>query len=151
MIIRYYNYPLIIRNIQDKFMKAYSQDLRERIIGAYEKNTPIPEIVALFNVCRSTVDDWIQRFIDTGDYSSMQGKLGQPPYKFNDKQAILDFITKNPDADGIAIRDAVAPELAMSTFYDTLKRLGITFKKKSRNTSSAKNKSARNLSKRSPA
>jgi len=43
----------------------------------------------------------------------------------------LKFIENNPDSDGIAIRDAVAPELPMTTFYDTLKRMNITYKKKS--------------------
>lgn len=113
-------------------MKAYSQDLRDRVIRAYEKSVPIAEIITLFNICRATVDDWIQRFIDTGDYSSRQGKSGQPPYKFNDKQAILNFISENPDADGIMIRDAVAPNLAMSTFYDTLARMEITYKKRTK-------------------
>ena len=60
------------------------------------------------------------------------GFLSDTNYKFDDKERILDFIRANPDADGIAIRDAVAPKLAMSTFYDTLKRMEITFKKRTK-------------------
>ena len=115
-----------------RIMRAYSQDLRDRVIKAYEGNMPISEIIKIFNICRNTAWDWIQRYIDTGNYSSQQGKTGQPPYKFNDKQAILDFIAKNPDADGIMIRDGVAPSLAMSTFYDTLARMEITYKKRAK-------------------
>ena len=55
--------------------------------------------------------------------------------RFNDKDAIMTFIEENPDANGIDIRDNVAPELPMSTFYDTLSRLQITYKKKSLNIS----------------
>lgn len=113
-------------------MRAYSQDLRDRVIKAYEGNMPISEIIKIFSICRNTAENWIQRYIDTGNYSSQQGKTGQPPYKFNDKQAILDFIVKNPDADGIMIRDGVAPNLAMSTFYDTLARMEITYKKRAK-------------------
>ena len=123
-------------------MRAYSQDLRDRVIGAYEKNIAVCRIVKLFNICRTTVDRWINKYIDTGDYSSKQGHSGQPPYKFNDKQAILDFIAKNPDADGIAIRNTVAPSLPMSTFYDTLARMEITYKKKSQNTKNVRNMNA---------
>ena len=47
------------------------------------------------------------------------------------KSAILAYLEKHPDADGIQIRDGVAPELPMSTFYDTLHRMNITYKKKS--------------------
>lgn len=119
-------------------MKAYSQDLRDRVIAAYKKSIPTEKIVEIFNICKATANDWIKRFETTGDYSSKQGSVGQPNYKFDDKERILAFIRANPDADGIAIRDAVAPELAMSTFYDTLKRMEITFKKKSRNIKNAK-------------
>jgi transposase len=119
-------------------MKAYSQDLRDRVISAYNKGTCIEEIVEMFNICKATAKDWIARYIATGDYSSKQGTAGRPPYKFDNRELILDFISKNPDADGISIRDEVAPGLAMSTFYDTLKRMEITFKKKSQNTKSAK-------------
>ena len=48
------------------------------------------------------------------------------------KKNILDYIKNNPDADGIQIRDAVAPKLPMSTFYDTLRRLKITYKKRTK-------------------
>ena len=120
------------------FMKAYSKDLRDRVIAAYNKNTPIAKIVEIFNICKATASDWIKRFETTGDYSSKQGTVGQPNYKLNDKDRIVEFIRANPDADGIAIRDAVAPNVAMSTFYDTLKRMEITFKKKSLNIKNAK-------------
>ena len=133
-------------------MKAYSQDLRDRVINAYkEAQFTKAKIAETFHIGIDAVYDWINRYNETGDYSSKQGKIGGAKYKFTDKVAILNFIALNPDADGIAIRDAVAPQLAMSTFYDTLKRMEITFKKKSRNTSSAKNKSAKSLSKKSPA
>ncbi len=93
---------------------------------------PISEITKTFNICKNTVDNWIQWFINTGDCSSQQSRSRQPPYKFNDKQAIIDFLLENSDADGIMIRDAVAPTLAMSTFYDTLARLKITYKKRAK-------------------
>jgi transposase len=119
-------------------MRAYSKDLRDRVITAYNKKMPMEKIVETFNICKATAQDWIKRFETTGDYSSKQGLLGQPSYKFNDKERILEFLRANPDADGISIRDAVATEVAMSTFYDTLKRMEITFKKKSRNTKNVK-------------
>ena len=52
-----------------------------------------------------------------------------PCYEHSEKD-ILKFIEENPDANGIDIRDSVAPELPMSTFYDTLSRLQITYKKR---------------------
>lgn len=54
---------------------------------------------------------------------------GRAP-RFTDKDHVLNFIGENPDANGIEIRDSVAPDLPMSTFYDTLKRMKISYKKK---------------------
>ncbi|QGP57731.1 hypothetical protein PsalBI1_00269 [Piscirickettsia salmonis] len=77
-----------------------------------------------------TACEWIRRYLSTGDYSSKQGVGCGAQIRFNDKQTILDFIKKNPDANGIAIRDGIAPDLPMSTFYDALKRLKVTYKKR---------------------
>jgi transposase len=117
-------------------MKAYSLDLRDRVIATYkEGKLNKMEISITFKVGYDTVLDWIQRFITTGDYSSKQGVGCGRAMRFNDKDAIMTFIEENPDANGIDIRDNVAPELPMSTFYDTLSRLQITYKKKSLNIS----------------
>ena len=130
-------------------MKAYSQDLRDRIIKAYsEDNLKPAKIAEIFRICPDTVYDWISRFKKTGSYSSQQGVGCGRRYRFTDKEAVLNFIKNNPDADGIAIRDAVAPTLPMSTFYDTLHRMEITFKKKSQNTKNAGSLSVRSLLKK---
>jgi transposase len=114
-------------------MRAYSQDLRDRVVKAYcEEGMMVSKIAEVFKICTDTIYDWLKRFKTTGDYSSKQGVGCGPKCRFTDKKAILEFIKNTPDADGIAIRDAVAPDLPMSTFYDTLARMEITFKKKNR-------------------
>ena len=116
-------------------MKAYSQDLRDRVIvahktGCYDRTS----ISDIYNVSYDVVSEWIKRYESTGDYSSKQNKgRGRQP-RFNDKDSILRYLKENPDADGIEIRDAVASDIPMSTFYDTLKRFEISFKKKNQNT-----------------
>ena len=81
-----------------------------------------------------TVCEWIKRYQQDGDYSSKQGVGCGRAVRFMDKEKILEYLELNPDANGIEIRDSVAPELPMSTFYDTLARLKISYKKKSPNT-----------------
>jgi len=54
-------------------------------------------------------------------------KPGKPD-KFQDKQSLWDYLKNHPDSLIYEIR--MAPGLAMSTFYDTLRRMKITFKKK---------------------
>ena len=87
-------------------MKAYSLDLRDRVIATYkEGRLNKTEISILFKVSYDTVLDWIKRYIATGDYSSKQGSGCGRAMRFNDKNAILKFIEENPDANGIDIRD----------------------------------------------
>jgi hypothetical protein len=42
----------------------------------------------------------------------------------------LAYLEQHPDADGKELRNALAPEVAQSCFYNTLNRLGITYKKR---------------------
>jgi len=113
-------------------MKAYSQDLRGRLIelhktGKYNKT----ELKEIFKLAYQTVRNWIKLYEEKGDYSSRQHEQKGRQARFTDKDKILEYIKNNPDSDGIEIRDAVAPLLPMSTFYNTLDRMKITYKKKS--------------------
>lgn len=127
-------------------MKAYSQDLRDRVLDKYHEGGITKVALAkLYKICDETIRNWIKLYNANGNCNSRQHLNKGPTYKFTNKQAILDFIAANPDADGIAIRDGVCPELAMSTFYDTLKRMEITFKKKSPGINKDRNLSGRTL------
>jgi transposase len=111
-------------------MKAYSQDLRDRVILTYESGEHNKsKISRIFKVGYDAVCEWIDRYKKTGDYRSKQGVNYGRVAKYNDKQAILDFLEKSPDANGIQIRDELIPEMHINTFYDTLKCLKITYKK----------------------
>ena len=111
-------------------MKAYSQDLRDRVIKANTVDNMKPLVIA--RIRPNTVYGWLHRFKTTGDYRSKQGVGCGPEFRFTDKESILAYIAQNPDADGIEIRDGVAPHLPMSTFYDTLARMEITYKKRAK-------------------
>jgi len=118
-------------------MRAYSQDLRSKVIERYKSNTmTLMEISKIFMMSYQTVCDWVKRYKKDGDYSSKQGVGCGRAVKFTDEGKVLEYLEANPDANAIEIRDAVVPALPMSTFYDTLNRFGITYKKKSLNTRS---------------
>ena len=119
-------------------MRAYSQDLRDKVIYSYTKcKKSRSEISKIFGISYHTICEWIKRYRTTGDYSSKQGVGCGAKAKFTDKDQIINYIKNNPDADGVEIRNALMPEIAMSTFYDTMQRMEITYKKKSQNINSA--------------
>ena len=78
---------------------------------------------------RQTIGIWIRRYKETGDYSSRQHLSKGREIRFNDRTKVLEYLEINPNADGITIRDNVASDLPMSTFYDALARMGVTYKK----------------------
>ena len=114
-------------------MKAYSQDLRDRVIRTYLKGKHTKtELAALFQMCRGTVREWIKRYETDGDYRSKQADRSGPSCRFTDKEAVITYLSAHPDASGIEMRDHLFPGCPMSTWYDTLKRLGITYKKRAK-------------------
>lgn len=53
-------------------MKAYSQDLRERVIAAVEAGQQSrPEIAETFEVSESTIDKWVKRWRHTGSVAAL--------------------------------------------------------------------------------
>ena len=112
-------------------MRAYSQDLRERVITTYNrKEMNITTIANIYNIHRVTVSRWVKQYKETGSYASKQGFDCGRKHRFTDKQAILNYLNDHPNANGIEIRDAVASDIPMNTFYDTLSRMKITYKKR---------------------
>ena len=50
--------------------------------------------------------------------------------KFTDKKAVLTYLESNPNALALEMRDALAPNLPLSTFRDALAWMKITYKKR---------------------
>ena len=120
-------------------MKAYSQDLRDRVIATYiENKLTRTQIARLYKINIDTVCDWVKRFLTTGDYTSKQSSNPGRSQTYTDKTSILDYFAQNPDANAIEARNALAPNVPISTFYDTLNRMEITYKKKNLSTKSVK-------------
>jgi transposase len=118
-------------------MPAYSQDLRDKVIEQYKNNTMTKMgISKIFMISYQTVCDWVKRYKKDSYYSSKQGVGCGRAVRFRDEAKVLEYLEANPDANAIEIRDAIVPGLPMSTFYDTLDRFGITYKKKNLDTKS---------------
>ena len=68
-------------------MKAYSQDLRDRVIALYKtKKYTKTELTKIFKLSYQTVFEWIKRYEELNDYSSKQHiQLGRKA-RFTDKK-----------------------------------------------------------------
>lgn len=69
-------------------MKAYSPDLRERVVRAFDQGYKRAIIIKLFGVSRATIKRYLKRRSETGQVS-MKPIPGRPPKKFAPLQAGL--------------------------------------------------------------
>nr|WP_148725832.1 IS630 family transposase [Escherichia coli] len=111
-------------------MPSYSQDFRDIVINKYEEGMTEFELSKFFNIDKRTVVSWIELYKRTGDYSSRQGVGCGRVASFTDKTLIEQYLIDHPDASTLDIKEALAPDIPRSTFYDCLNRLGFSFKKK---------------------
>ena len=111
-------------------MRAYSTDLRERIVAAVQRGEhSIRQIAHLFSVSLSCVVRLLQHQRCTG---SVQPKpKGVRPRKLDAaaEARLLELVRAQPDATLAELRDALPTTAALSTLWRAIGRLGLTVKK----------------------
>ena len=79
-------------------MRAYSRDLRERVLRAVDDGMPISVAVMTFSVGRSTVKRYIARRRETGDFAPKQIPGRPPTIGPLDYPALIAQLSASPDA-----------------------------------------------------
>ena len=114
--------------------RAYSQDLRDRVIDAALAGMPVRHAAARFGVGDATAIVWVRRVRETGERKPR--KQGQPRRSKLDphRDYLLGLISATPDltisellAQLLADRGVTASRATLWTFLD---RCGLTFKKR---------------------
>lgn len=79
-------------------MKAYSIDLREKIISVYEAgNTSIRKVAERFKVNKNTVQDLVKRKREKGTLEPSVATGGKPSRLSGYEQQIEAMVAKHPD------------------------------------------------------
>jgi transposase len=113
--------------------RAYSQDLRERVVGAVERGQSCRSVAATFGVSVASVVKWAQRFRATGSAAAFK-MGGRRPYALaGERDWLLARIAAAPDLTlraivaELAARGIVVSYFAVWHFFE---HEGISFKKK---------------------
>ncbi len=116
-------------------MRAYSLDLRQKIIHAYQnQQVSIRQLALNFGVAKSFVQKILKQYRETGDLRPRYS-TGRPP-KINSEQIVvlLQIIEENNDATLSELADLfeekTGVKLSVSTIDRISHKLGYTFKKK---------------------
>ena len=116
--------------------RAYSQDLRDRVINAALAGMPARRAAAQFRIGLATAIRWVRRARQTGDRTA--GRQGQPRRSKLDPHRgyIVGLIEAEPDITISEILDKLVSDrdvrAARATLWVFLDRCGLTFKKSQR-------------------
>ena len=117
-------------------MRAYSNDLRRRIIDAVQENEQSqPEIAAHFSVSLSFIEKLWHRFRSTGKYEALPHAGGRTRLLKEDEIVIRAAVTAQPDSTLAELCETVAGETGKSqvspdVMSDELRRLNLPRKKR---------------------
>lgn len=107
---------------------AYSQELRDRVLGAYDRGMQTKQIADTLGVCRAWVRRVKQRRRETGETTTRP--MGGARVIKIDVVRLAELVAEQPDATILELRDRLGVECSESAVGMTLKRLGLSFKKK---------------------
>ena len=125
--------------------RTYSQDLRDRILAAYDRGMKTRAIADVFGVSRAWARRVKQRRRETGQTSAKP--VGSPGVIKVDRAKLTQLVREHPDATLEELRDRLGISCAISTICMALQALGFSRKKRR---SRPRNRTARTWSSVAP-
>jgi len=112
-------------------MKAYSDDLRQRVLADSDAGLPTAEVAAKHRVSASWVRRLKQRRRETGETAPRKQRHGSPPKWAEHAEAIRASVREVPDATLEEHRQRLGLDIGVSTLWRAINALGPALKKKS--------------------
>jgi transposase len=107
---------------------SYSQDLRERVLAAYDRGMKTKQIAEVFAVSPAWARRIKQRRRETGELTP-RPVGGRRQWKI-DRVRLAELVVEHPDATLKELRSMLGVQCAESAICVALKKLGFTFKKR---------------------
>lgn len=113
-------------------MKAYSQDLRERVVRACDEGRGTRQQIAdLFGVSPAWIRRLLQRRREAGSFAAKPHAGGAVKMTPQRRDRLVVLVCEQPDATLAELHERLAAPVHLSTIARALLRLGLTLKKKS--------------------
>ncbi|BET38331.1 IS630 transposase-related protein [Spiroplasma ixodetis] len=109
--------------------KPYSEDLRRKVIEAYEsKNMKIKEICKVFDITRKTFFLWRKRKKETGHIKPILNYQKRHSHKIKDLDELKNYLVQNKD---VTVQKVIEKfgDMTKETVYNYFKKLNYTYKK----------------------
>ena len=112
-------------------MRAYSQDLRERVLADCDAGMKTVEVAQKYRVSESWVRRLKQRRRTTGSISPKKQRYGRQPKWTEHAEKLVAAVRQTPDITLEELKAKLPSGLSISTLWRALRALGLTLKKKS--------------------
>lgn len=106
----------------------YSYDLREKAIEAVKRGHKKINVCRLFKISRNTLDLWLKREKETGDYEAVANKQGRHS-KIKDQEKFKVFVKENNGKTQTIMAELWGQNITQQNISYTCQKLGITRKK----------------------
>jgi transposase len=106
----------------------YSQDLRDRVLAAYDDGMRTKQIAERFTISPSWARRVKQRYRENGETTPRP--MGGATMIKIDLVRLAAFVRQSPDSTLLELRSALGVECTEAAICLALKRLGLTFKKR---------------------
>lgn len=107
----------------------YSYDLRRKAIEAVKRGHKKVNVCRLLKISRNTLDLWLKREKETGDFRAIANKQGRHS-KIEDEEKFKLFVKENYDKTQTRMAEIWGDNITQQNISYTCQKLGITRKKK---------------------
>ena len=109
--------------------RAYSMDLRERVLAAHDKGMKAGEVTQRYEVSESWLYKILKRRRETGSIEPLKGKPGPEPKLAEHSKRLLKLVQEQPDATLEELREKLGVPVCLTTVWNALRAMGLTLKK----------------------
>lgn len=113
-------------------MRPYSRDLRERVLADRLTGRSFAELGRKYSVSAEWVRQFIRRYELTGEIDARPPRVKKPPFHRRHEAQLRRAVADNPGHTLESLRDALGLDVGLTTLWNALTALKISFKKNSR-------------------
>lgn len=123
----------------------YSYDLRQKAIAAVQGGERKSEVCRMLNISRNTLDLWLKREEQTGNYQAMTHFQKGSRHKITDWERFQAFAQKHGGKTQKEMASLWGDNVTQQNISDALAKLGLSRKKRLTDTKSATNSNDKRL------
>lgn len=111
-------------------MRAYSIDLRERVLADFDAGMGNEAVARKYHVSGRWVYKLRRQREQTGDIAPRKSISGAKPKLAEYADQLIQLVEEEPDLTLAELREKLGVSVSLGTIWNMLKRLGLTLKKK---------------------